>query len=130
MQRQTADGFPLAPAIAFPERMQGINHRKIICQSLPQSAKLCGFYLMPAAANKKYFYHFCITPCLFLSCISDNTQGNFLVPYFPVSLFGFYCRRQDRISILFVSIPSCYSIIISLIEIFLIFSEYTYIRIS
>ncbi len=32
MQRQAADEFPLAPAVAFPKRMQSIDLRKIIYQ--------------------------------------------------------------------------------------------------
>ena len=38
-----------------------------------------------------------------ISCTSDNTEGNFLVRYFPVSLFGFYCHRQGKASIVFCS---------------------------
>ena len=50
--------------------------------------------------------------------------------HLPVAAISFYSRRKGIVSALFSYIFSSYSIIISLIEIFLIFSEYAYIRIS
>lgn len=40
---------------------------------------------------------------LFLFCTLDNREENFSSQYFLVSLFGFYFRRQDKVSIVFCS---------------------------
>ena len=64
----------------------------------------------------------------------DGTMQMWVDETFKFGIFQYHCSvfftRQGTVSILFVCIFPCYSIIISLIEIFLIFSEYIYIIIS
>lgn len=68
-------------------------------------------------------------PIILYFFTSDNADETF-----KFGIFQYHCSvfftRQGTVSILFVRIFPCYSIIISLIEIFLIFSEYIYIIIS
>ena len=68
-------------------------------------------------------------PIILYFFTSDNADETF-----KFGIFQYHCSvfftRQGTVSILFVCIFPCYSIIISLIEIFLIFSEYIYIIIS
>ena len=68
-------------------------------------------------------------PIILYFFTSDNADETF-----KFGIFQYHCSvfftRQGTVSILLVCIFPCYSIIISLIEIFLIFSEYIYIIIS
>ena len=78
---------------------------------------------------QKKFHRLLFVPIILYFFTSDNADETF-----KFGIFQYHCSvfftRQGTVSILFVCIFPCYSIIISLIEIFLIFSEYIYIIIS